>query len=32
MPVKLHRCRFEWLKSGACWRVKKALKEMNIEF
>jgi hypothetical protein len=32
MPVKLHRCKLEWLKAGACWRVEKALKEMNIEY
>jgi hypothetical protein len=32
MPVKLHRCKLEWLKTGACWRVEKALKEMNIEY
>ena len=32
MPVKLHRCKLEWLKNGACWRVEKALKEMNIQY
>ena len=32
MPVKLHRCKLEWLKTGACWRVEKALKEMKIEY
>jgi hypothetical protein len=32
MTVKLHRCKFEWLKTGACWRVEKALMEMNVEY
>jgi hypothetical protein len=32
MAIKLHRCKLEWLKTGACWRVEKALKEMNIEY
>ena len=32
MAVKLHRCRFEWLKFGPCWRVEKALKEMGIDY
>ena len=32
MSVKLHRCRFEWLKSGPCWRVEKALKEMGVDY
>jgi glutathione S-transferase len=32
VPVKLHRCKLEWLKSGACWRVEKALREMGIEY
>src|SRR5690349_5299022 len=32
MPVKLHRCKFEWLKTGACWRVEKALREMHIDY
>lgn len=32
MPVTLHRCKLKWLKSGPCWRVEKALKEMNIEY
>jgi hypothetical protein len=31
-PVKLHRCRFEWLKRGPCWRVEKALKDMSIGY
>lgn len=30
MPVKLHRCRFEWLKTGPCWKVEKALKDVGI--
>jgi hypothetical protein len=25
MTVTLHRCRFEWLKTGPCWRVERAL-------
>ena len=32
MPVRLHRCKLHWLKSGACWRVEKALKDMGIEY
>ena len=32
MAVKLHRCRFERLKIGACWRVEKALKDMRIDY
>lgn len=32
MPVTLHRCKLEWLKSGACWRVEKALMDMSIEY
>ena len=32
LPVKLHRCKLEWLKTGACWRVEKALKDMRIEY
>jgi glutathione S-transferase len=32
MAVKLHRCRFEWLKAGPCWRVEKALKEMGVDY
>lgn len=32
MAVKLHRCKLEWLKAGACWRVEKALQEMRIEY
>jgi hypothetical protein len=27
MAVKLHRCRFELLKIGPCWRVEKARKD-----
>jgi Glutathione S-transferase, N-terminal domain len=30
--VRLHRCRFEWLKSGPCWRVEKALVEMGVSY
>src|ERR1700742_3561476 len=32
MPVKLHRCKLEWLRAGACWRVEKALREMQVEY
>jgi hypothetical protein len=32
MSVRLHRCKLVWLKAGACWRVEKALKEMNIDY
>lgn len=32
MAVKLHRCKFERLKLGACWRVEKALKDMRIDY
>jgi hypothetical protein len=32
MAVKLHRCRFEWLKAGPCWRVEKALRDMDIDY
>jgi hypothetical protein len=32
MPVKLHRCKLERLKTGACWRVERALQEMSIEY
>jgi hypothetical protein len=32
MAVKLHRCRFEWLKTGPCWRVEKALKAMGVDY
>jgi hypothetical protein len=32
MAVKLHRCRFERLKTGPCWRVEKALKEMGVDY
>jgi hypothetical protein len=32
LPVKLHRCRLEWLKTGPCWKVEKALKDMGIDY
>ena len=32
MAVRLHRCKLEWLKTGACWRVEKALKDMEVEY
>ena len=30
--MKLHRCRFEWLKAGPCWRVEKALQDMGVDY
>ena len=30
--VTLHRCRFEWLKTGPCWKVERALKDMAIDY
>jgi hypothetical protein len=32
MTVKLHRCKLEVLKTGPCWRVEKALKDMGIDY
>ena len=34
MTVKLHRCKNEWAKLPAhpCWKVEKALKDMNIDY
>jgi hypothetical protein len=32
MTVKLHRCKFEVLKTGPCWKVEKALKDMGIDY
>jgi hypothetical protein len=32
MAARLHRCRFEWLKTGPCWRVEKALQETGIDY
>ena len=32
MTVRLHRCRLEWLKTGPCWRVEKALEDMGIDY
>ena len=32
MAVKLHRCRYEWLRRGPCWRVEKALKDVDIDY
>ena len=32
MAVKLHRCRFERLKTGPCWKVEKALKDMAVDY
>lgn len=28
MAVELYRCKLEWLKTGPCWKVEKALKDM----
>ena len=32
MAVELHRCKLEWLKTGPCWKVEKALKDMGIDY
>lgn len=33
MAVKLHRCRFAWLKvAHPCWTVQKALDEQGFEY
>ena len=34
MQVRLHRCRFMFLKIGAhpCWRVQKALDEQGVDY
>jgi hypothetical protein len=32
MAIRLHRCKFERLKTGPCWRVEKALKDMGIAY
>ena len=32
MAIRLHRCRFEWLKTGPCWRVEKALQETGTDY
>jgi hypothetical protein len=32
VAVKLHRCKLEWLKTGPCWKVEKALKDMGIDY
>jgi hypothetical protein len=32
MVVTLHRCRFEWLKLGPCWRVEKALQDAGVSY
>jgi hypothetical protein len=32
MAIRLHRCKFERLKTGPCWRVEKALKDMNVDY
>jgi len=30
--VTLHRCKFERLKRGPCWRVEKALRDLSIDY
>lgn len=32
MAVKLHRCRFTWMKVDRCSRVQNALHDMRIEY
>jgi glutaredoxin len=32
MTVKLHRCRFTWMKVDRCSRVQNALDDMGIEY
>jgi hypothetical protein len=34
MPIKLHRCKNQWVKLGGhpCWRVEKALIDAGIEY
>ena len=32
MTMKLHRCRFTWLKVDICSRVQNALDDMGIEY
>jgi glutathione S-transferase len=34
MKVKLHRCKYQWVKIGAhpCWRVQKALDDAGVEY
>ena len=32
MAIRLHRCKFERLKAGPCWRVERALQEMGIDY
>jgi len=32
VAVTLHRCKFEWLRTGPCWRVEKALKDTGIDY
>ena len=32
MAIKLHRCRFTWLKVDRCSRVQNALDEIGIEY
>ena len=34
MPIKLHRCKRQWVKLGAhpCWRVEKALIDQGIAY
>jgi hypothetical protein len=32
VPVRLHRCKLQWLKSGPCWTVEKALRDRGIPY
>ena len=32
MPLKLHRCRFGWLKVDICTRVQNALDDAGVEY
>ena len=32
MALKLHRCRFTWLKVDRCSRVQNALDDMGVEY
>ena len=34
MPIKLHRCKNEWVKLAGhpCWRVQKALDEAGVQY
>ncbi len=33
MAVKLHRCKYEWVKGPhPCWKVEKALIDMGVDY